>query len=125
MPREAEPSNVERTFILEALRQNVRVDGRPFDQFRPIDLTFGDDYGTATLSLGRTRSSNPFPHTRVALNNSRVHVQISADVTKPLEDRKFEGIFTIATELSPIASPAFEVGRYWTAETSAVDPAAS
>jgi len=40
-----------------------------------------------------------------------VHVQISAEVTKPLEDRKFDGIFTIVTELSPIASPAYEVGR--------------
>jgi len=39
-------------------------------------------------------------------------VQISAEVTKPLEERKFEGVFTITTELSPIASPAYEVGRY-------------
>ena len=38
-------------------------------------------------------------------------MQISAEVTKPLEDRKFDGIFNIITELSPIASPAFEVGR--------------
>jgi exosome complex RNA-binding protein Rrp42 (RNase PH superfamily) len=64
MPREAEPSNVERNFILEALRQNIRVDGRAFDQFRPISLTFGEDYGTATVSLGKTRcfshSQRPF-----------------------------------------------------------------
>ena len=116
MPREAEPSNVERAFMLEALRQNVRVDGRPFDQFRPIDLTFGDDYGTATVALGRTRCSKSFSHTNSSLKYSRVHVQISAEVTKPLEDRKFDGIFTITTELSPIGSPAFEVGRYWTTD---------
>lgn len=42
---------------------------------------------------------------------SRIYVQISAEVTKPLEERKFDGVFTITTELSPIASPAFEVGR--------------
>lgn len=42
----------------------------------------------------------------------RVHVQISSEVTKPLEDRRFDGIFTIITELSPIASPAYEVGRW-------------
>jgi exosome complex component RRP45 len=41
----------------------------------------------------------------------RVHVQVSSEVTKPLEDRKFDGIFTIVTELSPIASPAYEIGR--------------
>ena len=55
MPREAEPSNIERSFILEALRQNIRIDGRAFNQFRPIDLSFGEDYGTATVSLGKTR----------------------------------------------------------------------
>jgi exosome complex component RRP45 len=46
------------------------------------------------------------------LTKSRVLVQVSAEVTKPLEDRKYDGIFTIVTELSPIASAAFEVGRY-------------
>jgi exosome complex component RRP45 len=45
------------------------------------------------------------------IGRPRVHVQVSAEVTKPLEDRKFDGIFTITTELSPIASPAYEVGR--------------
>lgn len=32
-------------------------------------------------------------------------------MVKPSEERKFDGIFTITTELSPLASPAFEVGR--------------
>ncbi|KAK5452871.1 3'-5'-exoribonuclease [Exophiala xenobiotica] len=95
MPREVEISNIERNFILEALEQNVRVDGRSPDQFRSLDLEFGDEYGTVTLRLGKTR----------------VFVQISAEVTKPLEDRKFEGLFTITTELNSIASPAYEVGR--------------
>jgi exosome complex component RRP45 len=58
-------------------------------------LTFGDGYGSVTLRLGKTR----------------ILVQISAEVTKPLEDRKFDGIFTINTELSPIASAGFDVGR--------------
>lgn len=40
-----------------------------------------------------------------------MNAQISAEVTKPSDERKFDGIFTITTELSPIASPAFEVGR--------------
>ncbi|KAL9106830.1 MAG: hypothetical protein Q9227_008163 [Pyrenula ochraceoflavens] len=95
MPREAEPSNIERAFILEALQENVRLDGRNFQQFRDLDLTFGNDFGNAIVTLGKTR----------------VNTQISAEVTKPFEDRKFDGIFTITTELSPIASPAFESGR--------------
>ena len=96
MPTGAEISSVERNFILEALRQGVRLDGRPLDQLRPIRLDLGEEYGAATVDLGRTR----------------VFVQVSAEVTKPLDDRKFDGVFNIVTELSPIASPAFEVGRY-------------
>ena len=96
MPRGADISSVERNFIVEALQQGVRLDGRPLNQLRPIRLDLGDEYGTATVSLGRTR----------------VFVQVSAEVTKPLDDRKFDGVFNTVTELSPIASPAFEVGRY-------------
>lgn len=55
MPREADLSNVERSFILEALAQNVRLDGRARDQFRSLDIFFGDDYGSCTVQLGKTR----------------------------------------------------------------------
>jgi exosome complex component RRP45 len=37
--------------------------------------------------------------------------KVSAEVTVPFPDRPFDGIFTIATELSPMASPSFEVNR--------------
>ena len=111
MPRVLDISNVERNFILEALSQRVRIDGRTFDQFRHIELELGEKYGTATVRLGRTRYV-PHPSLRPSnLTKLSVLVQVSAEVTKPLEDRKFDGIFTIATELSPIASAAFEVGR--------------
>lgn len=96
MPSEAPPSTNEREFVLSALQQNVRLDGRAFDQFRPIELAFGDNYGQADVRIGKTR----------------VLVNISAEVVAPYVDRKFDGVFTISTELSPIASPAFEVGRY-------------
>lgn len=95
MPREAEPSTNARAFVLQALREKVRLDGRQFDAFRPIGLTFGDDYGVTDVRMGKTR----------------VMARISADVITPYEDRKFDGVFTISTELSPMASPAFEVGR--------------
>jgi len=51
------------------------------------------------------------------LTTNRVVCRISAEVTTPFADRKFEGIFSISTELSPMASPAFEVGRPTTTET--------
>ncbi|MCJ1291746.1 hypothetical protein MMC34_003291 [Xylographa carneopallida] len=101
MPREAEPSLNERAFVLKALRENIRIDGRAFDAFRDLNVTFGDEYGVADVRLGKTR----------------VLARISAEVTQPFPDRKFDGIFTITTELSPIASPAFEVGRQTEQET--------
>lgn len=55
MPRESEVSNIQRDFILTALRENIRVDGRRFEQFRNLELEFGDEYGTVTLRLGKTR----------------------------------------------------------------------
>jgi exosome complex component RRP45 len=96
MPREPDPSTNERDFILAALKENIRLDGRDFDAYRPISLDFGDEYGTADVRIGKTR----------------VLVKISCEVTTPYPDRKFDGVFTISTELSPLASPAFEVGRY-------------
>jgi len=55
MPREVEISNIERNFILEALEQEIRVDGRALDQYRSLDLEFGEEFGTVTLRLGKTR----------------------------------------------------------------------
>ena len=55
MPREAEPSINERAFVLEALEENIRLDGRALDAFRDIDISFGDDYGVADVQLGKTR----------------------------------------------------------------------
>lgn len=95
MPRDSEPSLNERQFLLNALREQVRLDNRALDAFRPLSLAFGEEYGVCDVRLGKTR----------------VLVKISAEVIAPYPDRKFDGLFTIAAELSPIASPAFEVGR--------------
>lgn len=55
MPREAEPSANEKAFILQALQEGVRLDGRAFDEYRNLDLTFGEEYGVADVRLGDTR----------------------------------------------------------------------
>jgi exosome complex component RRP45 len=52
-----------------------------------------------------------FQITGCLLKEFRVLTKISAHVTVPLPDKSFDGIFTITTELSPMASPAFEVNR--------------
>ena len=55
MPREAELSINERDFILQALHENVRLDGRHFDTFRNVELNFGEEFGVADVQLGKTR----------------------------------------------------------------------
>lgn len=96
MPREAEPSANEKAFLLKALQdEQIRLDGREFDAYRPLELTFGDEYGVANVSLGKTK----------------ILAKASAEVTVPFADRPLDGIFTIATELSPMAAPHFEVNR--------------
>lgn len=55
MPRGLDVSNVERAFILDALAQRVRLEGRDFYQFRNIELELGEEYGTATVSTGNTK----------------------------------------------------------------------
>lgn len=55
MPREAEPSLAERTFVTKALEEGLRVDNRKFDQFRPLELTFGDEFGVVEVRCGKTR----------------------------------------------------------------------
>lgn len=55
MPREAEPSINERAFVLQALQENIRLDGRAFDAYRQLDVSFGEEYGVADVRLGKTR----------------------------------------------------------------------
>jgi exosome complex component RRP45 len=55
MPREAEPSLSERTFVLKALEDGLRTDSRKFEQYRSRDLSFGDEYGVADVKFGKTR----------------------------------------------------------------------
>lgn len=55
MPREAEPSQNEKAFVLQALEEKKRLDGREFDEYRPLELTFGDEHGVADVKLGKTR----------------------------------------------------------------------
>lgn len=95
MAKGIEVSTNEGTFVLEALKQGIRTDGRKLDELRKVSITLGDEYGYVDVSLGHTR----------------VVCRISAEIVTPYEDRPFEGLFNVATEISPMASPMFENGR--------------
>ena len=57
MPREVDPSLNERAFILQALIEKTRLDGRAFNSFRDLYITFGNEYGVAIVRLGHTKYS--------------------------------------------------------------------
>ncbi|KAJ5171881.1 Exoribonuclease phosphorolytic domain 1 [Penicillium capsulatum] len=95
MSKEAPISLAEHDFILESLKEDVRLDGRQADQLRPLNISFGEEYGHVKLQLGKTS----------------IVVRISAEVTKPQDERPFDGLFNIVLELSAMGSPAWENGR--------------
>ncbi|CAR24889.1 exosome non-catalytic core subunit RRP45 [Lachancea thermotolerans CBS 6340] len=95
MAKEVEIPAAESKFVIECLRQNLRLDSRKFDEFRSVEIELGDDYGDVTVTMGKTK----------------VHCRISCTITQPYEDRPFEGLFFISTETSPMAGPQFENGN--------------
>ncbi|EEB09606.1 exosome subunit Rrp45 [Schizosaccharomyces japonicus yFS275] len=95
MPKKLETSTNNRDFILEALSNGVRLDGREMHAFRQPVIKFGDKFGEVDVSLGETR----------------VLCHITAQIAKPYPDKPFDGIFTIHTELTPMAHPSLEAGR--------------
>lgn len=88
-------STVEREFILKAIGERKRLDGRQTYDVRRINIQFGVDSGCCIVDLGDTK----------------VMSQVSCEVTVPNDSRPNEGIIVINIELSPMAAPHFEAGR--------------
>ncbi|TDL23498.1 ribosomal protein S5 domain 2-like protein [Rickenella mellea] len=93
--RPPSPSIPEREFTLEALKQSLRVDGRAPLDMRAVELTFGPELGWVECSLGKTR----------------VLAHVDATMVKPPPERPLEGLITIHSEISPMASSEYESGR--------------
>ncbi|KAF9466752.1 ribosomal protein S5 domain 2-type protein [Collybia nuda] len=93
--RPPSPSIPEKEFLFSSLKQSLRLDGRlPLEIRTPI-LTFGSELGWVECSLGKTR----------------VMAQVDAKMVKPPPERPFEGLITIHSEISPMASSDYEPGR--------------
>ena len=93
--KETPVSICEKNFLLEGLWEGKRLDGRNWLEERKLEMTFGKDWGSCQVNLGRTI----------------VLAQVSAQVTEPRVARPNEGILMVNVELSPIAAPKFDVGR--------------
>ncbi|KAF8484354.1 ribosomal protein S5 domain 2-type protein [Gautieria morchelliformis] len=93
--RPPSPSIPEREFALSVLKQSLRLDGRTPLEMRMPAFRFGPELGWVECALGKTR----------------VVAHVDAKMVKPLPERPFEGIITIHSELSPMASTEYEAGR--------------
>lgn len=90
-------SQIEHERITAILREGKRVDGRGFDDMRPIKISqnlISKAEGSAEAWLGE----------------SRVIAGVKISVGKPFPDTPDEGVVITSAELSPIASPTFELG---------------
>jgi exosome complex component RRP45 len=81
-------SNVEKTFILEAVSNGKRTDGRHLEERRNVEIHFGNEYGSCVASLGQTR----------------VSAQVSCSVMEPRATRPNEGMVFIYVEFPPMCS---------------------
>ncbi|XP_066487886.1 exosome complex component RRP45 [Tiliqua scincoides] len=93
--KETPLSNCEKRFLLRAIEERKRLDGRQCYDYRNIRISFGSDHGCCIVELGKTR----------------VLGQVSCELVAPKPNRATEGILFFNLELSPMASPAFEPGR--------------
>ena len=90
-------SMLDTPFILDLLARGQRRDGRQLHQFRPITLE--------TNLIPKAEGS-----ARVHLGRSDVLVGIKLALGDPFSDRPDEGVLMVNAELTPIASPLFEMG---------------
>ncbi|KAE8630486.1 hypothetical protein XENTR_v10000838 [Xenopus tropicalis] len=93
--KETPLSNCERAFLLQAIAERKRLDGRQTYDYRNIKITFGTDYGCCIVELGKTR----------------VLCQVSSEIVTPKMNRPTEGILFFDLAISPMAFPGFEMGR--------------
>jgi len=98
MSRKVEISTNERKFVIESLKQGLRIDNnspgsRKLDEIRIPSIRLSKtEYGYIELDWGQTKLA----------------VRVSSKIVQPYEDRPFEGLFTINCEISSMALAKFD-----------------
>jgi len=88
---------MEEKYALELILKGKRVDGRKFDEFRPIEIipnVIANAEGSAQVRLGDTE----------------VIAGVKMKTGEPFSDTPNEGILICNSEFTPLASPDFETG---------------
>ncbi|KAK7605301.1 hypothetical protein V9T40_007159 [Parthenolecanium corni] len=88
-------STCEKNFLLQAINENKRLDGRQFHECRNETIHFGTDWGSCLVTLGETR----------------VLAQVSCDIQPPKASKPNDGLLYVHVEMSPMAALHFESGR--------------
>lgn len=79
----------------ELVKSAVRTDGRNELQHRPLNISFGPDFGCCLATLG----------------NSKVMTQISAVIAEPRLTRPSEGVINIRVDLAMLGSTNYDTSR--------------
>jgi exosome complex component RRP42 len=91
-------SHIDREFIEDLLRKGERVDGRALDQYREISIE-------ANVVPAKAEGS-----ALVRIGDTSVVAGVKVLVGEPYPDSPDEGVTMVTAEMSPIASPLFELG---------------
>ncbi len=90
-------AKIKRHEVLSMIRTGERIDGRDFDEFRPIEVRTGvisKANGSALVRLG----------------NTQLVVGVKLEVGTPFPDTPDQGALAVNAELVPLADPTFEPG---------------
>jgi len=90
-------SNIDREFVEDLLRKGERIDGRAFNEYRKIEIE-------ANVVPAKAEGS-----ALVRLGDTSVVAGVKVLVGERYPDSPDEGVTMVTAEMSPIASPLFEL----------------
>ena len=91
-------SHIDREFISDLLRKGERLDGRAFNEYREVEIE-------ANVVPAKAEGS-----ALVRLGDTSVVAGVKVLVGEPYPDSPDQGVTMVTAEMSPIASPLFELG---------------
>lgn len=89
---------IQSTYVLRAVKNGARVDGRSWGEYRDIKIEYGVSSKSAEGSA------------RVHIGETVVVAGVKLDIGSPFPDKPDEGTIMVNVEMSPVASPLFEPG---------------
>jgi exosome complex component RRP42 len=91
-------SHIDRDFISDLLQKGERLDGRGFAEYRDLEIE-------ANIVAAKAEGS-----ALVRLGDTSVVAGVKVLVGEPYSDSPDQGVTMVTAEMSPIASPLFELG---------------